>query len=53
MSPSAIPHSTASDHFKDGLNLSILGLGVDYPPVRNGPEGLEIIANRHYPESTA
>lgn len=53
MSPSAIPHSTASDHFKDDLNLSILGLGVEYPPVRNGPEGLEIIANRHCPESTA
>lgn len=53
MSPSAIPHSTASDHFKDNLNLSILGLGVEYPLVRNGPEGLEIIANRHYPDSAS
>ncbi|MCJ1402438.1 hypothetical protein MMC11_005658 [Xylographa trunciseda] len=53
MSPSAVPHSTASDHFKDDLNLSILGLGVAYPDIKNGPEALDIIARRHYPESTA
>ncbi|MCJ1478160.1 hypothetical protein MMC13_006836 [Lambiella insularis] len=53
MSPSAVPHSTASDHFKDDLNLSILGLGVDYPSFRNGPEALETLARRHYPDSTA
>ena len=53
MSPSAVPHSTASDHFKDDLNLSILGLGVAYPDVKNGPEALELLARRHYPESKA
>ncbi|MCJ1378984.1 hypothetical protein MMC17_002083 [Xylographa soralifera] len=53
MSPSAVPHSTASDHFKDDLNLSILGLGVAYPDVKNGPEALDILARRHYPETTA
>lgn len=53
MSPSAVPHSTASDHFKDDLNLSILGLGVDYPIHENGPDVLEILARRHYPDSIA
>jgi hypothetical protein len=53
MSPSVVPRSTATDHFEDDLNLSILGLGVDYPPIRNGPEKLEVIANRHYPKTTA
>ena len=53
MSPSAVRHSTASDHFKDDLNLSIVGLGVEYPPTRVGPDALEILAKRHYPDSPA
>ncbi|KAL9115042.1 MAG: hypothetical protein Q9187_007368 [Circinaria calcarea] len=54
MSPSAVqPHSAANGHFDDDLDLSIVGLGVEYPPHRVGPEALEILAERHYPDSTA
>ena len=40
-------------HAKDDLNLSILGIGVEYPPFRVGPDALETIASRHYPDSIA
>ena len=40
-------------HAKDDLNLSILGIGVEYPPFRVGPEDLETVASRHYPDSIA
>ena len=54
MSPSAVrPHGAANGHFDDDLDLSIVGLGVEYPPYRVGPEALEILAERHYPDSTA
>ncbi|KAK3177008.1 hypothetical protein OEA41_008334 [Lepraria neglecta] len=53
MSPSAINGSTAHDRFESNLNLSILGLGAEYPPFQLGPEALETLANRFYPPSTA
>lgn len=40
-------------HAKDDLNLSILGIGVEYPPCRVGPDALETVAARHYPDSIA
>lgn len=40
-------------HAKDDLNLSILGIGVEYPPFRVGPDALETVASRHYPDSIA
>ena len=52
MSPSAPVHS-ANDDFESDLELGIVGLAVEYPPFHNGPEALEILALRHYPESTA
>lgn len=53
MSPTAVNGTTAHDHFEDDLNLSILGLGVDYPPYQLGSDALETLANRFYPPSTA
>ncbi|KAL8800627.1 MAG: hypothetical protein Q9182_005040 [Xanthomendoza sp. 2 TL-2023] len=55
MSPSTVPASnnTGSNHFQTDLNLSLCGLGVEYPPFLVGPEALEILANRFYPPSTA
>ncbi len=53
MSPSAVHNSTGHDRFADDLNLSIVGLGVDYPPFSLGPDALETLANRFYPPSTA
>ncbi|KAL8999738.1 MAG: hypothetical protein Q9188_005820 [Gyalolechia gomerana] len=53
MSPSAVPSETSHDQFESGLNLSLLGLGVEYPPFLVGPEALETLANRFYPPSTA
>lgn len=53
MSPSAVPSGTSHDQFESGLNLSLLGLGVEYPPFLVGPEALETLANRFYPPSTA
>ncbi len=53
MSPTAVNGTTAHDRFEDDLNLSILGLGVEYPPFQLGPEALETLAKRFYPPSTA
>lgn len=53
MSPSAVPAPTAKGHFENDLNLSLLGLGVEYPPFLVGPEALETLANRFYPPSPA
>jgi fungal type III polyketide synthase len=53
MSPSAVNTSTATHQFASDLNLSIWGLGVEYPPFSLGPEALEILANRFYKKSTA
>lgn len=35
------------------LNLSIVGLGVEYPPFLLEPSALDILTKRHYPESAA
>ena len=65
MSPSATSNSfvhditngqtpeTVNGHPADTLNLSILGLGVEYPPYRVGPEALQTLADRYYPKSPA
>lgn len=65
MSPSVVPNSnlnghsngvsngTSNGHFTNDLNLSILGLGVEYPPYRVGPEALQTLAERFYPSSPA
>lgn len=37
----------------DNLNLSILGLGTQYPPHSLKPESLEEVSKRFYPESPA
>lgn len=53
MSPSVLRSSTATETFENDLNLSIVGLGVQYPPFSNGPEALEVLARKFYPESNA
>ena len=60
MSPSVIHNGsngtfkgTANGHFTNDLNLSILGLGVEYPPYRVGPEAVQTLAERFYPPSPA
>jgi type III polyketide synthase len=35
------------------LDLSIIGLGVEYPPFKLGPEALDTLVKRHYPDSPA
>lgn len=35
------------------LNLSILGLGTEYPPYPLIPSDLDTLVQRHYPESPA
>ena len=41
------------DRHAEELNLSILGIGVEYPPYKIGPEALQSLAERHYPKSPA
>ncbi|KAL8958000.1 MAG: hypothetical protein Q9183_005925 [Haloplaca sp. 2 TL-2023] len=53
MSPSAAPRHTTDERFDNDLDLSLLGLGVEYPPFLVGPEALETLANRYYPPSAA
>ena len=53
MSPSAVRDSTTNNRFEDDLELSIVGLGAEYPINLVGPDSLEIVAERHYPESNA
>jgi hypothetical protein len=35
------------------LNLSIIGLGTEYPPFLLEPSALDILCERHYPQSAA
>ncbi|KAM3064821.1 hypothetical protein ACMFMG_010469 [Clarireedia jacksonii] len=42
----------SSDEFGD-LNLSIVGLGVEYPPFLLDPPALDTLVKRHYPDSPA
>lgn len=37
----------------DDLNLSILGLGTQYPPHSLKPDSIEVLSKRFYPESPA
>ncbi|KAI4111150.1 MAG: hypothetical protein LQ339_000878 [Xanthoria mediterranea] len=53
MSPSAVSSSASHGHFQSDLNLSLRGLGVEYPPFLLGPEALDTLANRFYPPSAA
>jgi len=53
MSPTAVNGSTSHDRFESDLDLSILGLGVEYPPFELRPDALETLANRFYPPSIA
>lgn len=65
MSPSVMPNGSVNgranghteervdQHCAEALHLSILGIGVEYPPYRVGPEALQTLADRHYPKSPA
>ena len=53
MSPVALNGSIADDCFEDDLGLSILGIGVQYPPYRHEPDALNSLANRFYKPSEA
>ena len=46
-------HGKVNGHRTEALNLSIVGIGVQYPPYRVGPEALQILADRYYPKSPA
>jgi type III polyketide synthase len=35
------------------LNLSVIGLGVEYPPFKLAPNDLNTLVARHYPDSPA
>jgi fungal type III polyketide synthase len=35
------------------LDLSVIGIGVEYPPFKLGPEALDTLCKRHYPETPA
>ena len=40
-------------NFDDDLQLYIVGLATEYPPFQNGPDVLEALARKHYPDSNA
>lgn len=40
-------HTTEAE---SSLNLQILGVGTEYPPYQIGPDALETIAKRFYPD---
>jgi fungal type III polyketide synthase len=35
------------------LDLSVIGIGVEYPPYKLGPQALDTLCKRHYPETPA
>jgi fungal type III polyketide synthase len=43
----------ADSHVMGDLGLSILGLGVQYPPYSLKPSAVEEIAKKFYPDSLA
>ena len=53
MSPSVVHQNTPQGSFEDDIDLFIVGLGVEYPPNRVGPDALETLAERFYPPSEA
>ncbi|KAH9214081.1 thiolase-like protein [Leptodontidium sp. 2 PMI_412] len=52
MSPSRDTFNGSADKFGE-LNLSITGLGVEYPPYQLYPEALDTLCKRHYPDTPA
>ncbi|KAF7924947.1 uncharacterized protein EAE98_007035 [Botrytis deweyae] len=44
---------SANQHGFGNLNLSIVGLGVEYPPFLLEPSDLDTLTKRHYPDSPA
>ena len=46
-------NNASKEQFEDDLNLSILGLGAEYPPHRHGSDSLDVLASRYYKPSTA
>lgn len=52
MSPSRDTQNATSKQFGD-LNLSITGLGTEYPPHQLDPACLNTLVSRHYPNSPA
>jgi type III polyketide synthase len=59
MSPSRVPEpgSDANGHVPperfDGVELSIVGLGTEYPPFNLTPDDLDILVDRYYEPSPA
>ena len=54
MSPSRVlPSAEDGDIFEDDLELSIVGLGSQYPDFHNSPESIDTLAKRWHPESPA
>jgi len=53
MSPSRDPPDSSLDDQFTGLNLHILGLGTEYPPINLPPEDLDPFAKRFYPSTPA
>ncbi|TVY17393.1 putative polyketide synthase 1 [Lachnellula arida] len=49
--PADAPEATGK-HFGD-LNLSITGIGIEYPPHFLDPKALDTLCQRHYPDSPA
>ena len=45
-------HNATNNQFGE-LNLSIVGLGCEYPPYKLDPAALDTICQRHYPDSPA
>ena len=52
MSPSGDTQDATKKQFGD-LNLSIIGLGTQYPPYLLDPSDLDTLCKRHYPETPA
>jgi fungal type III polyketide synthase len=52
MSPSRDTQNALGNRFGD-LNLSIIGLGTEYPPYQLDPACLNTLVSRHYPKSPA
>ncbi|CZR52239.1 related to stilbene synthase 2 [Phialocephala subalpina] len=52
MSPSRTSQNGTKNQFGD-LNLSITGIGTEYPPFLLEPSAVDILCDRHYPDTPA
>ena len=52
MSPSRDTQNATRNQFGD-LNLSVIGLGTEYPPHQLDPACLNTLVSRHYPTTPA